>query len=156
MSVSRDVVWFEKSFPSTGIAASTFHIFSATANGTNALSGLDLSDNGAHKSLIGNIENVVVYNGAATVTGDMDVFVFSKATEGTNMATEAYLDHESFVTADWVTHNASPSMVAGAGLGIKYFDSDRVHQFHFGVKYNKAMTKECAKIRWAWRADRGE
>jgi hypothetical protein len=157
MSTRRDLVWFQRALPlATYTTVSKLGtIDSVTANSTNTVFGQPPPD--AHKSLIGKVERVIVWNGSTfSITGTLDVLFFTSGTDGSSLATESYIGHESFVATDYVTQNTTVGCASGDGLGLDYYTTGSSKKFHIGLICNHTLAKESVKVKWAWRADRGE
>jgi hypothetical protein len=113
--------------------------------------------------LDGYIEQIVV-RAATSVKIKLDVLFFSK-TRGlsTAVGTDTYLDHESFVTGDFIGGgiNANGTWVASKPvrasknfLQIPYKDESHLGQFHVGLLNTSGtvITAKYIQVEWGWRS----
>ena len=158
---TRDLIWFKTNSTvhwATTQAKDTIAVTSVEANATNVVSGPVLGD--AHKNLRGTIEhlNAVIVGPAA----DFDVVFFDQPyTTDSAINIKPYIDHESFVTGDFLGFgsDATATVRAGkSGLAIPYHDIANTKKFHIGINIaaaGTALPKNTLVLQWAFRPDVG-
>jgi hypothetical protein len=165
MSTRRDLLWYRsaKGTHFTGIAnlaGGTIMVESITANASRSVDGFEPVD--AHLPMKGIIEHIgVIIGGATSVQQDIDIVVFSgSGAAGTNADVDAYVDHESFATGDFINIDGDTIWrAAKSGLKLPYTDKDGTKKFHIGVLNASATAityPDNMVIEWCWRPDLGE
>jgi len=160
---TRDLIWFKTNstvhWTTTKIATGDVDVVNVTANATNTVSGPVLGD--GHKQLRGTIEhiNASIEGSAATFS----VVFFDRAfTTDASINAKPYIDHESFVAADFLAFGneaANTGVYAGkSALEIPYQDLSNSKQFHIGIfidAANTSIAKDTLVLQWAFRPDVG-
>lgn len=166
MSTERDLLWYrtDKDTHFTGfggLVAGTQILESVTANVARSVQGISVAD--SHQHLRGTIEHIGIVILGTVVTSDFDFIVYSRASadSGSDPDADAYIDHESFATGDFVQVNGDDMWhAAKSGLSLPYIDKDATKKFHFAIVPANTMTVPAGAaniaVEWCWRPDVGE